>query len=80
MVTKATVTPTGTMKRVSPRSADNLPPEDAARLKAARDKRAAAEAEFKSQVIAALRKGSVRAVAKAAGLSPTTVIAWSKDR
>lgn len=79
------MTRTGTIRRMS-RSRDALPPELVEQLRAARRQDDEAEAEyelahsrFKSQVVAALAHGSVRRVAEAASLSPTTVQAWSKE-
>lgn len=66
-----------------PRPKNELPPDRAAALAEARQRRDAATAEadelFRAIVVDALRHGSVRQVAAAAGLSPTTVIAWSKE-
>lgn len=79
-----TVTATGTIPRVSPRRPDALPPDVAARLARAATSRSnahqTADAKLKAAVIAALAHGSVRQVAAAAGLSPTTVHAWSKGQ
>lgn len=76
------VSPTGTLGKV-PRPKNELPPKIAAALAEARRKRdsalAAQEEQFRSVVVDALQHGSVRAVAAAAGLSPTTVVAWSKE-
>jgi hypothetical protein len=65
-----------------PRSANELPPEVAAQLAEARRAHDAlveeADQQFKRLVVAALEHGSVRQVAAAAQVSPTTVMAWSK--
>lgn len=67
------------MRGMSPRSADRLTPEMAERLRAAQRRAEAADAEFRREVRAALEHGSVRQVAAALGISPTTVQKWSKE-
>lgn len=79
------MTGTDTLARV-PRRADSLPDAVAARLGKAAARRAAAhetaDDQFRAEVLAALSHGSIREVARAAGVSPTTVQAWKdgKDR
>jgi transposase-like protein len=58
-----------------------VPTEAAARIRAARDAKTVADAELRAAVVAALEAGgSVREVAKVAGLNPDTVQRWSQDR
>ncbi len=70
------------MSDVSPRRANDLSPETVAKLQTARAewKRATADADaaFRAVVREALAEGSVRRVAIAADLSPTTVQSWSR--
>jgi hypothetical protein len=77
------VTETGTLPDVSPRRANELTDETVEKLRAARAewKRShdAADATFRAVVRQALTEGSVRRVADAADLSPTTVQAWSRE-
>lgn len=76
------MTPTGTLRGV-PRPKNELPPEVVTRLAEARRERDVtieeADGVFRAIVVGALQHGSVRQVAAAAGLSPTTVVAWSKE-
>lgn len=76
------MTRAGTLRGV-PRPRNELPPDVAAKLAKARIKHdsaaTAADEAFRAVVVAALAHGSVRQVAAAAGLSPTTVVAWSKE-
>lgn len=78
-MTPKVVTPTGTIRRMS-RRADVLPSEVVSQLQAAVERRAQEEEKFRDEVVAALKHGSVRKVAEATGLSPTTVQAWSALR
>lgn len=68
---------------MSPRRPNALPEGTAQRLRKAAEKHAAGVAElddkFRREVRAALKHGSVRQVAEAAGLSPTTVQKWKDD-
>lgn len=82
-VTKTGVTGTGTIRRV-PRPRESLPPDVQARLERAKERHAKAisdaQDELKAEVLAALKHGSVRRVAAASGVSPTTVQHWSQGR
>jgi DNA invertase Pin-like site-specific DNA recombinase len=70
----------GTLRGVSPRRPDELPPEVVKRLRAAQANAAGAEDAYHAEVRAALQYGSVRRVAAALGISPTTVQKWSAER
>jgi transposase-like protein len=66
----------GTLSGVSPRSREKLTPDTRDRLIAARDAVPAAEAALTAAVQAACDESSVRVVADALGVSPTTVQKW----
>lgn len=58
-----------------------VPPANIDSIRAANAARDAADAALRAAVIAALEAGgSIREVAKAAGLSPSTVQRWSNER
>lgn len=71
-----------TMPSVSPRKPNVLPDDVIARLrkelKAADQEMQAVRERRKAAVTDALKHGSIRQVAAATGMSPTTVQAWSK--
>jgi hypothetical protein len=77
------VTRSGTLARV-PRPANALPADVARRLTAAaatyEREHERARGKLKAAVLDALEHGSIRQVAAATGLSPTTVHEWSKGR
>lgn len=65
------------MRRVSPQARGIIPPDDAQRLAAARDAKEAADDEFRSAVVDALKAGgSIREVAQLAEISTRTVQDW----
>jgi len=64
---------------MSPRPRDELPPDVIEALRAVQAKAEASRLELRAAVRAALAVGSVRQVAAALGISPTTVQAWAKD-
>lgn len=63
---------------VSPRRPDELPADVIAALRTAQARADASRNELRAAVRVALRVGSVRQVAAALGISPTTVQAWAK--
>ena len=73
----------GTLPDVSPRKAEVPSPEDVAAVRTARARRdeahAQVDAEFRDTVRDVLTRSSVRTLADALGVSPTTVQAWSRD-
>ena len=75
----ASDTGTGTVTRVSPRRANALPPDKAEQLRAAVQRRNEAETAYKAAVVEALNYGSIREVAKVAGIRSATVVAYSKQ-
>jgi len=72
------VTATGTIRRV-PRKPNELPDAQVRKLLAAARAVDDAQGKLKAAVREALTHGSVRQVAAALGISPTTVHAWSKE-
>lgn len=66
-----------------PRPAHVLPDDVVNRLKRATEEHARAvakaDAKYRAEVVAALAHGSVRQVAEATGLSPTTVQRWARE-
>lgn len=69
----------GTPDKPGGRPSDRPSPEVLDALIRAQAKAEAAQAELRAAVRAALERGSVRQVAAALGISPTTVQAWSKQ-
>jgi hypothetical protein len=70
-----------TITDVTPRAAEPPPDHVMERLRRLGTERAEVEAELRAAVLEALNLGgSVRTVAEAAGLSPTTVQAWKNGR
>lgn len=68
---------TATVRRVSPQARGIIPPDNANRLAAARDAKEAADDEFRSAVVDALKAGgSIREVAQLAAISTRTVQDW----
>lgn len=67
------------MTRVSPRKPDRLPDATVDKLRASKAQADAAQTELKAAVREALQVGSVRQVAAAIGISPTTVQAWARE-
>lgn len=74
-----TVTDTGTLTRVSPRAREKLSIEMLVRLQDAQAYVATAEAQLKRIAVQACDEASVRVVAAALGVSPTTVQKWKSE-
>lgn len=74
-----TVTGTGTLTRVSPRAREKLSAETLDRLRRAQADVATSEAQLKRIAVDACNEASVRVVADALGVSPTTVQKWKSE-